>query len=402
MIETSRDGTNLSGTTVSAEDSFFIKVMNSSVDIRRILAIIGALYWIFMTVFIVPITVTATFLIVMLPVLCFSNSWFNWLDHKLCRMVNNHWSSALQITGTKIIEYGDDISKITENRVLFLANHLGIADHFVIMSALRDKGTVVEKYLWVIFNIWKMTPLGVMWAIHGNFFVKNDKAKREKMIENFKKHLILNYWKYDHRWIIMYPEGARLYLIKKRNAQYAIREGYKVFRHCALPRSGAAHAALQVTTDSANYSDNGVGCDASLDYIVDCTLGYQKGKVPSIAAWMFGEFLDGIPNVAVHYRIHQTKAEWKNEEALRDWLYKIYEEKDELLDRFYNTGAFPMDSREHPVVLHTSISKCLYVEVFWLVLFYIHYVLWLKPVGNLIYRCCAILWFAVLNMFLDY
>lgn len=37
------------------------------------------------------------------------------------------------------------IFQLSEKRVLFLANHLGLADHFVIMSALRNKGTVVEK-----------------------------------------------------------------------------------------------------------------------------------------------------------------------------------------------------------------------------------------------------------------
>lgn len=46
--------------------------------------------------------------------------------------------------------------------------------------------------------------------------------------------------------------GARLYRIKESNARYAAREGYKIFRHCALPRTGAAHAAIEVTT-GANY-----------------------------------------------------------------------------------------------------------------------------------------------------
>lgn len=42
----------------------------------------------------------------------YSVSWFNWIDHKLCRMVNNHWVSAMQITGMNVVEYGDDITEV--------------------------------------------------------------------------------------------------------------------------------------------------------------------------------------------------------------------------------------------------------------------------------------------------
>ncbi|VDK89219.1 unnamed protein product [Litomosoides sigmodontis] len=360
----------LDAPTVTAEDDGFLtKVMVSPMDVRKVIALIGAFYWTVMTVFVVPGIIAATFLTVMVPALFISVSWFNWLDHKLCRMVNDHWSSAVQIAGINILEYGDDISKLSEKRVLFLANHLGLADHFVIMLALRNKGTVVEKYLWVIYNVWKMTPLGMMWIIHGNYFVDGGAAKRNQMIEDFKTHLKRNYRKYDHRWIIMYPEGARLYRIKESNARYAARQGYKIFRHCALPRTGAAHAAIEITTatDYATIQDT----DSSLEYIVDCTLGYENGDVPSIGSWLLGEFRNGIPNVAIHY-------------------------KDQLLEKYYQSGIFPMNSQHHPTVVRTSMSTCLFVEAFWLLLLYLHYWVWLKSVAGLIYRCFLAI-FATLN-----
>ncbi|EFO23260.1 acyltransferase [Loa loa] len=397
MLQTGDTRIGLDGPTVTAEDGFLNKVMISSMDVRKVIALIGAFYWTIMTVFVVPGIITATFLTVMIPTLCISVSWFNWLDHKLCRMVNDHWSSAVQIAGINIVEYGDDISQLSEKRVLFLANHLGLADHFVIMSALRNKGTVVEKYLWVIYNIWKMTPMGVMWTIHGNYFVDGGAAKRDQMIENFKTHLKRNYWKYDHRWIIMYPEGARLYRIKESNARYAAREGYKVFRHCALPRTGAAHATIEITTnaDYAAIKDT----NASLEYIVDCTLGYQNGDVPSIGNWLLGELPNGIPNVAVHYKIYRIRPEWKDENILKHWLYDIYEKKDELLEKYYQSGIFPMDSQHHPTVVRTSMSRCLFVEAFWLSLLYLHYTIWMKSVAGLIYRCFVVILFAFLGMF---
>ncbi|VDK88359.1 unnamed protein product, partial [Onchocerca ochengi] len=206
MLQTGDHRIGLDGPTVTAEDGFLTKVMINSMDVKKVITLIGAFYWLVMTVFVIPGVVVVTFLTIMVPAFCISISWFNWLDHKLCRMVNEHWSSAAQFAGINIVEYGDDISKLSEKRVLFLANHLGLIDHFVIMSALRNKGTIAEKYLWVIYNVWKMTPLGVMWTIHGNYFVDGGAAKRNQMLENFKTHLKRNYWKYDHRWIVIYPE----------------------------------------------------------------------------------------------------------------------------------------------------------------------------------------------------
>lgn len=43
--------------------------------------------------------------------------------------------------------------------------------------------------------------------------------------------------------------------------------------------------------------------NSSLEYIVDCTLGYQNGDVPSIGSWLLGELPNGIPNVAIHYKV---------------------------------------------------------------------------------------------------
>ncbi|MCP9257752.1 Protein CBR-ACL-12 [Dirofilaria immitis] len=337
MLQTGEARIGLDGPTVTAEDGFLTKVMISSMDVRKVIILIGAFYWIIMTIFIIPGVVVATV------------SWFNWFEQKLCRMVNDHWSTTAQIAGINIMEYGDDISKLAEKRVLFLANHLGLADHFVIMTALQNKGTIVEKYLWVIYNIWKMTPLGMMWIIHGNYFIDGGTAKRNQMIKDFKIHLKRNYWKYDHRWIIMYPEGARLYLIKESNARYAAREGYKIFRHCALPRSGAAHAAIEIATN-ANYATTN-DSNESLEYIVDCTLGYQNGNVPNIRNWFLGDLSNGILNVAIHYKIYQIRPEWKDENILRNWLYDIYEEKDELLEKYYQKGVFPINSQHHPIVI---------------------------------------------------
>ncbi|VDK26780.1 unnamed protein product [Anisakis simplex] len=91
-----------------------------------------------------------------------------------------------------------------------------------------------------------MTPLGAMWLTHGNYFINGGASQRERLLNQFRDHLKNNYWKYDHGWLVMYPEGSRYYLIRESNARYAKKNGLKQFRHCALPRSGGAHAVFDV------------------------------------------------------------------------------------------------------------------------------------------------------------
>jgi hypothetical protein len=66
-----------------------------------------------------------------------------------------------------VSEYGDDINEVADKRVLFLCNHLGLVDHFCLMTAFYNKKNLPGRYLWVIFNIWKWTPLGAMCKCNG-------------------------------------------------------------------------------------------------------------------------------------------------------------------------------------------------------------------------------------------
>lgn len=167
-------------------------------------------------------------------------------------MVNEHWTSCGQYTGLKVEEFGDDIAQVAEKKCLFLANHLGLIDHFCLMTGFHNKPPITGKYLWVIYNIWKSTPLGVLWTAHGNFFINGGSSKRAGIIQQFCDHLKNNYWKFDYGWVVMYPEGSRLYLIRNSEKTFAEKNGIAPFKHCAHPRSGAAHAVLSICGPSDN------------------------------------------------------------------------------------------------------------------------------------------------------
>lgn len=120
------------------------------------------------------------------------------------------------------------------------------------------------------------------------------------------------------------------------------------------------------------------GNPGPIEYIIDCTLGYPKGKVADMGQIMLGEWPDEDSTVAVHYRVYEAKPEFADEPTLRKWLYERYEEKDKLLAKFYETGKFPGEGR--PV--HFSLAKNLMVQVFWIALFYFHYNFWIRPLAG--------------------
>uniref|UniRef100_A0A7E4VI63 PlsC domain-containing protein n=1 Tax=Panagrellus redivivus TaxID=6233 RepID=A0A7E4VI63_PANRE len=359
--------------TVDREDD---SQWTSTIDFRKLMAMAGALYWLVTTVVVVPIACTAT-AVMLFPLMLFSMKLFNKLEHALCVMVNDHWVGSGQYTGVTIEVYGDDINTIADKRALCLVNHLGLVDHYCLMTAFHDKHSLTGRYLWVIFNIWKKTPLGVMWTTHGNFFINGGAAMRDRVLKSFREHLAKYYWRHDFGWVVMYPEGSRLFLIKDSEQRFAAKNGIAPFKHCAHPRTGAAHAVLDVAGPSDNsLTDAKSGLGEPIEYIVDVTLGYPKGNVVSLGDAMVGEWPDNDSRIAMHYRIFKVTPELTDEPTLKEWLYERYAEKDQLLDDYYRTGVFPGPSK----FVNFPQMRNVIVQFFWLSLFYLHYVFWIQPV----------------------
>jgi hypothetical protein len=126
------------------------------------------------------------------------------------------------------------------------------------------------QYLWLIFNIWKYTPLGVMWTAHGNFFINGGSHNRATQLPRFAAHLRDKYWRFDYRWIVMYPEGSRLFLIQDSSAAFAAKHELKQLMHCALPRSAAAHVVVQTCGPKKNGKphSNGTGLYCSMFFSI--------------------------------------------------------------------------------------------------------------------------------------
>ncbi|VDL69403.1 unnamed protein product [Nippostrongylus brasiliensis] len=337
----------------SAEVNGSVDANHNVMDFRKLIALAGAAYFIVMTAFIVPVACVAT-VVLLFPLVYLNLPLFIYLENRLCTMVNNHWVSASVHCGLNTVEYGSDIGKYAKKRCLFLVNHLGLTDHFVVMQALHDKGNVPGSWLWVIYNIWKYTPLGIMWSSHGNFFINGGASRKAALLSSFRKHLCNLFHKFNFHWIVMYPEGSRLFLIKESSSRFAEKLKLPQLRHCAYPRSGAAHAVLDVLGPTSSH-----GCDSG-------------DSVPSRC----GE------GPAIDYIIDATivAPEWAVESKLQEFLYKRYQEKDALLHDYYRTGHFPGEGR--PVIV--SHFMMLFSQLFWIGLYYCHHTIWIRPLFSII------------------
>ncbi|OLY79257.1 putative acyltransferase [Smittium mucronatum] len=150
---------------------------------------------------------------------------------------------------------------------------------------------------------------------------------------------ILN--KTRNTWLLLFPEG---YLFceetKEPSDRFAKKMNLKPTKHTLLPRvTGLFHA---VNTLRPKFP-----------YIYDYTMGYE-GIVPgddhyikySVEKVLYEKFYP--KNVHLYLRKYKLSDIPENEEEFSQWLYKIWYEKDDLLDYFYKFGEFPksLDSIE--------------------------------------------------------
>ena len=97
--------------------------------------------------------------------------------------------------------------------------------------------------------------------------------------------------------------------------------------------------------------------------MIDVTIGYPDHPLDFLEIM----FARRPPcQVVVHYRRYRTDSVPCDHDALHRWLYDRWTEKDQLLDHFYRTGAFPTSPTDMPTarLLVLSDARCILVNTF--------------------------------------
>ncbi|CAG01531.1 unnamed protein product [Tetraodon nigroviridis] len=291
------------------------------------------------------------------------------------------------IAGYTVTEWGDDVRPISEEEAMVLVNHQSTGDVCTLMMCLQDKGTVVRKMMWLMDHVFKYTNFGLVSLIHGDFFIRQGKAHRDKQLVYLKDHLEKYYHSRDRKWVVLFPEGGFLRKRRETSQLFAKKHSLPHLSHVTLRRLGATHVILK--TLSAQQENGSVGSESGtpnqtgskrkgLQWVIDVTIAYPKARPMDIQTWIFGYRSPTITHV--HYsrnrsssldlssrqpspawrkggrpRMDQSSVDTSKHigwvypikevpveaEALTDWLYQRFVEKEELLAHFYDTGLSP-------------------------------------------------------------
>ena len=263
-----------------------------------------------------------------------------------------------------VYEFGEDIRKYTEkDRVLVIVNHQSTADVPTMFTVLQTKGVATRKTIWLMDVMFRWTPFGIIGRMHGDYFIQQGKATRDKELVRLRAHLQKVFWNRDRRWVILFPEGGFFYKRKETSQKYARENGFPHLEWCTLPRMGAIKAVLE---EIGPREENGTTVHRSrsgrlqmlkdtvgairakeyvketrppINYVLDVTIAYPNAEPLSLFTLGFGtrEQCD----IAVHYRMYNVQeVPFHDDTALRDWLYNVYVEKDKLLANYYKYGEF--------------------------------------------------------------
>uniref|UniRef100_A0A087YMF2 Lysophosphatidylglycerol acyltransferase 1 n=1 Tax=Poecilia formosa TaxID=48698 RepID=A0A087YMF2_POEFO len=289
------------------------------------------------------------YLLLLQPLRIWDSSAFWHIEGVMFKWLLAMVSSWGWIAGYTVTEWGDDVRDISEEEAMVIVNHQSTGDVCTLMMCLQDKGTVVRKMMWLMDHVFKYTNFGLVSLIHGDFFIRQQgKAHRDKQLVYLKEHLEKYYHSRDRKWIVLFPEGGFLRKRRETSQLFAKKNSLPHLTHVTLPRLGATHVILK--TLSAQQENGSVGSDSGtrnqtvnkskgLQWVIDVTIAYPKARPMDIQTWIFGYRPPTVTHV--HYRMYPIKEVPMEAEALTDWLYQRFVEKEELLAHFYNTGSFP-------------------------------------------------------------
>ncbi|XP_029449113.1 acyl-CoA:lysophosphatidylglycerol acyltransferase 1 [Rhinatrema bivittatum] len=263
---------------------------------------------------------------------------FKWL---LAMVASWGWSA-----GYRVVEWGDDVHAISKDEAVMLVNHQATGDVCTLMMCLQDKGTVVCQMMWLMDHIFKYTNFGIVSLFHGDFFIRQGRAHRDKQLTLLKSHLDKYYRKRNRKWIVLFPEGGFLRKRRETSQAFAKKNNLPTLTHVTLPRLGATQVILKTLVaqeENGTFSGGNVNAVESkskgLQWVIDTTIGYPRADPMDIQTWILGYKKPTVTHV--YYRIYPIKDVPLETKGLTDWLYQRFVEKEELLSYFYEKGAFP-------------------------------------------------------------
>ncbi|KAG1661202.1 1-acyl-sn-glycerol-3-phosphate acyltransferase gamma [Nymphon striatum] len=252
-----------------------------------------------------------------------------------CRKINFYllyfsWSQLVALSewwsGTVVNMYTlpENVKYIGKEHAVLTMNHkydiewlMGwvIGERFNVLGNCRVYAKKVLKYIPII---------GWGWALSDMIFLDRDWTKDcQNLIQNLQE--LYSY--VDNVWILIFCEGTRFTKEKhEASLKFAKERGLPLLKHHLLPRTKGFVFSVK-------------NLKGKFPALYDVTIGFSpKFAEPTMQNLLYGRKMQADLYVR---RIPLEDIPTETEEACAKYLFKLYEEKDELLDTYFKTGKFP-------------------------------------------------------------
>jgi len=289
---------------------------------------------------------------------------FSWL---LSLVACWSWSAGYQV-----VESGDRLDDVCKHRLLLMANHQSTADVPILMTTFSSRIGFCNKVMWIMDRIFKFTNFGIVSWMHDDFFILAGKANRDYSLVDLKEHLKNVFLVKKRKYLVLFPEGGFLRKRKSVSQAFAKKKDLPNLEHCTVPRTGA----LDVILDNIGpREDDGEVLD-HIEKVVDVTLAYPEGRPLDMQSIVTGWREQCTTHI--HYRVFDSKhlASLTSEERFA-WMVQLYKEKDEMLEKYYQTGKFPYDQHNPdaapPTIIRHDPLRFIVLHLFFLFSSYVFY-----------------------------
>jgi len=265
-------------------------------------------------------------------------TFFSWL----LAMVGS-WSYT---AGYDIAESGDNLDVLKTDNLLFMPNHQSTADVPLCMTIFNSRFGFSNKVMWIMDKIFKYSNFGIISWIHDDFFILAGKDNREASCIRLKEHLLNVFVPKDRHYLVLFPEGGFLRKRKPISHSYAKKNDLPLLEHVTLPRIGALDVILEVL---------GRNSSNKMSKIVDVTVAYPDQSSPLDLPTIIAGWKDPC-TTHVHYRAFDVDKLPTTSTELSAWMVNLYQDKEAMLKKYYETGNFPHDMFDKNAQAPTAIK----------------------------------------------
>lgn len=248
------------------------------------------------------------------------------------------------------MEDPDQLAKLGHEHCIAIMNHKYDIDWLLAGVLTERLGILGGMKMYGKSSLRLLPILGWIWTFSEMIFVKRDWDKDKKNIcqkLQYVREYPKNYWV----TLFLMCEGTRFTDEKHRISQdVARKKGLPIMKHHLLPRTKGFVLSVQ-------------SLKGTVPSILDLTIGFRSdGEAPTLVNILKGKSCSAEIYIR---RIPLDKVPSDSDEECGDWLYKLYQEKDDIYEHFVKNDCFKMGTR---VDIPRRLTD-LWAFIFWLVFY---------------------------------